>query len=292
MTMMLVKGRYEIKNFEPDGDTVHFLPDDPGFWPELPGEHKVKRNAHGGAGLRLDGIDALETHYQGVGPDFVHQPLDLGAHAARDALLTWLGFTDVTRGADEKVTSATPDTVPGFVLAGGADTYGRCIALVGRGTPTPDARSGTMIRVDVPLLRQSANHELLSRGLVYPTFYSNLPRELRLDMAATARQAQAAKAPGSVWATDVTHSGAEIEDLSSITDHLVILPKLFRRLADYLRLFGPSLDSLPAYLAGADDEFFLSEQTTSTRGLHRVIDINGGTVKLRPGIEDIVFVEK
>ncbi|MFD0526643.1 hypothetical protein ACFQ1I_04260 [Kitasatospora arboriphila] len=127
--MMLIKGHYQIKDFEPDGDTVHFLPDDPGFWLELPGDHKIERDPHGGAALRLDGIDAPETHYQGVGPDFVHQPLDLGAHAARDALLTWLGFTDVTQGADERVTSATPETVPGFVLASGADAFGRCIAM-------------------------------------------------------------------------------------------------------------------------------------------------------------------
>ncbi|MFJ6618035.1 nuclease [Kitasatospora sp. NPDC091335] len=292
MTMTLIKGRYQIKNFEPDGDTVHFLPDDPGFWPELPGEHRVKRDVHGGASLRLDGIDALETHYQGAGPDFVHQPLGLGAHGARDALLAWLGFTDVTQGADETVTSATPETVAGFILTGGADTYGRCVAMVGRGAPVPDARSGTVLKVDVPLLHQTANHELLSRGLVYPTFYSNLPRDLRLDMAATARQAQAAKAPGSVWANDVTHSGATIEDLGSLTDDLVILPKLFRRLADYLRLFGPALDCLPAYLAGAGDEFFLSDQSTSTVGLQRVVDVHDDTVKLRPGIEDIVFVEK
>ncbi|GAA1095870.1 MULTISPECIES: nuclease [Kitasatospora] len=292
MTMMLIKGHYQIKDFEPDGDTVHFLPDDPGFWLELPGDHKIERDPHGGAALRLDGIDAPETHYQGVGPDFVHQPLDLGAHAARDALLTWLGFTDVTQGADERVTSATPETVPGFVLASGADAFGRCIAMAGRGTPIPDAKSGTIIKVDVPLLHQTANHELLARGLAYPTFYSKLPKELRLDMAATARAAQAAKVPGSVWAYDATNSGAKIEDLSSLTEHTVVLPKLFRRLADYLRLFGPSLDSLPAYLAGADDEFFLSEQRTSTRGLQRVIDVNDSTIKLRPAIEDIVFVEK
>ncbi|MFF4382502.1 nuclease [Kitasatospora sp. NPDC001547] len=292
MTMTLIKGTYQIKDFEPDGDTVHFLPDDITIWSQLPGEHKVKPDDHGGANLRLDGIDALETHFQGVGPDFVHQPLDLGAHAARDALLTWLGFTDVEQGADEKVTSATPEAVSGFILTSGADTYGRCVAMVGKGVPIPDAASGTALRVDVPMLHQTANHELLSRGLVYPTFYKNLPKELRLDMAATAQRARAEKAPESVWANDVTHSGATIGDLSSLTDQLVIMPKLFRRVADYLRLFGPSLEHLPAFLAGGDDEYFLSEQRNSTKGLHRIIDVIGDTIKLRPRIEDIVFVEK
>lgn len=289
MPMILIKGSYLIKGFEPDGDTIRFLPDDLTLWSKVPGTVKVK---NGGASLRLDGIDALETHYQGVGPEFAHQPLDLGAHAARDFLLDWLGFTDVQRGGDEKVTSATPETVSGYILASGADKYGRCVALVGRGTPDPDAASGTPVIVSVPMLRQSANHDLLSRGLVYPTFFSNLPEELRLDMAATARLARAVKAPDSVWANDVTHTGAVIEDLGSLTDRLVILPKLFRSLADYLRLFGPSLDGFPAFLAGKDDEYFFTDPRFTTRGLQHVVDVIGNTVKLRPAIEDIVFLEK
>ncbi|MFE7591622.1 nuclease [Kitasatospora sp. NPDC057512] len=292
MTMTLIKGRYQIKGFEPDGDTVHFLPDDITLWSKVPGGNKVKQDADGSASLRLDGIDALETHFQGVGPEFTHQPLDLGAHAARDALLAFLGFTQVVQGGDEKVTSATPETAPGFILTGGADKYGRCVALIGKGAPVPDADSGAALLVDVPMLHQTANHELLSRGLVYPTFYANLPKELRLDMAATSRQARATKAPDSVWANDVTHSGAAIEDLGSLTDDLVILPKLFRRLADYLRLFGPSLDHLPAFLAGGDDEYFFSDPRFTTKGLHRIVDVIGDTVKLRPAIEDVVFLEK
>ncbi|MET8545699.1 nuclease [Kitasatospora sp. NPDC004799] len=290
--MTLIKGRYQIKGSEPDGDTVKFLPDDITMWAKVPGERKVKTNQQGVASLRLDGIDALETHYQGAGPDFVHQPLDLGAHAARDALLTWLGFTAVERQLGETVSAATPETVPGFILTSGADTFNRCVALVGRGAPVPDAESGASITVDVPMLHQTANHELLSRGLVYPTFYKNLPKDLRFDMAVTAQQARAAKAPDSVWANDVTHSGAAIEDLGSLTDHLVILPKLFRRLADYLRLFGPSLDRLPVFLAGGDDEYFFNDPDRTTRGLHRIVDVVGDTVKLRPAIEELTFVEK
>ncbi|MFF2545739.1 nuclease [Kitasatospora sp. NPDC058063] len=289
MPMILIKGSYLIKGFEPDGDTIRFLPDDPTLWSKVPGGVKVK---DGGASLRLDGIDALETHYQGVGPEFAHQPLDLGAHAARDVLLAWLGFTDVQRGGDEKVTSATPETVSGYILASGADKFGRCVAFVGRGTPDPDTASGTSVMVTVPMVHQTANHELLSRGLVYPTFFSNLPEELRLDMAATARQARATKAPDSVWVNDVTHTGAVIEDLGSLTDQLVILPKLFRSLADYLRLFGPSLDGFHAFLAGKDDEYFFSDPRFTTGGLQHVVDVIGNTVKLRPAIEDIVFLEK
>ncbi|MGW7585796.1 hypothetical protein ACWGKU_28110 [Kitasatospora sp. NPDC054768] len=75
--------------------------------------------------------------------------------------------------------------------------------MVGKGAPIPDAESGAVIRVDVPLPHQAVNHELLSRGLVHPAFQRN-----------------------------------------------------------------------------------------STKGLHRIIDALGDTIKLRPRIEDIVLVEK
>ena len=74
-------------------------------------------NASGAAQLRLDAIDALETHY---GTPRTHQPLDL-AHAASAELLDWLGFNNVVRAQDETVTSSTPETVAGFILTRSAD---------------------------------------------------------------------------------------------------------------------------------------------------------------------------
>jgi hypothetical protein len=294
MPMLAIKGTYRIINTRPDGDTVSFLPQDPGFWCDVPGRNRVKRNSRGGGTVRMDAIDALETHYEGVGPDEVHQPLDLGARAARDELLSWLGFGTVLMDEKEKVTASTPETVPGFILASGADTFGRCIALVGRGDLPSGLKNGERTVVTTDHLHQTANHRLLELGLVYPTFYSKLPEELRADMADTTRQARATKAPNSVWAKDVTfESGARIEKLDSITEHQVILPKLFRRLADYIRLFGPSLSCFPAYLAGEYEEFRLSGQEESLHGLQQIIEItDNNTIRMTRLIEDITIVEK
>ncbi|KJS63303.1 hypothetical protein [Streptomyces rubellomurinus] len=299
MPMLLITGSYRILGDRPDGDTVHFTPQDPGFWCEVPGEHRVKRDEFGGASIRVDGIDATETHYKGAGPTFVHQPLDKGAHAARDEMLSWLGFSQVVQDPEEKVTASTPQTVPGYILTSGADLYGRCVALVGRGdapmignSPKP-ARSGTRVDVTVAMLNRTANHHLLARGLVYPTFYGNLPEDLRADMAATAQQARDDKVPGSVWSYDETTSGVKIDSLATLTDDQVIVPKLFRRLADYVRLFGPSLTCLPAYLAGGADEFHVPEQQDSIIGLQHVVEVtNGNTFRMTRPIEDLVFVEK
>ncbi|MFB7477133.1 nuclease [Kitasatospora sp. NPDC056184] len=290
--MLVIKGTYRIVDSQPDGDTVHFTPQDPGFWHDVPGGRRVQRNSTGGGTVRMDAIDALETHYTGVGPGTLHQPLGLGAHAARDELIAWLGFTGVVRNADEKVTASTPETVPGYVLAAGADVHGRAIALVGRGKPPAGTRSGERITVGVELLRETANHHLLARGLVYPTFYSSLPEVLRAELATVARQARVAKAPGSVWQHDVTTDGAKVNGLASITDQQVLLPKLFRRLADYLRLFGPALDSFPAYLAGEGEEFRVPEQRAAVRGLQHLVEVSGDTVRMTRPIEDVVLVEK
>jgi hypothetical protein len=101
MAMFLIAGSFHVTGAQPDGDSIRFTPHDPAKWDLITGT-RVKRNASGSAQLRLDAIDALETHY---GAPRTHQPLDL-VHAAADELLTWLGFGNVVRGQDETVTSA------------------------------------------------------------------------------------------------------------------------------------------------------------------------------------------
>ncbi|WP_328929727.1 histidine phosphatase family protein [Streptomyces sp. NBC_00190] len=93
MPTLLIKGSYPLIGGRSDGDTVHFQPDKKEEWQLVPGPHNVQHNGSGQAKLRLDAIDALETHSSRTGPE-VHQPL-LHAHAARDELTRWLGFTDV-----------------------------------------------------------------------------------------------------------------------------------------------------------------------------------------------------
>jgi hypothetical protein len=92
-------------------------------------------------------------------------------------------------------------------------------------------------------LRQTANHHLASAGLVYPTFYRSLFKDLRVELAAVAQQAQAAGK--GLWPQDVTISGVKITGMSSVTEEAVILPKLFRRLVDYLNLGMPVTPGSP-----------------------------------------------
>jgi hypothetical protein len=285
MPMLVIKGSFHVKGgAKPDGDTIPFTPDHPTDWKLVPGFRKVVPRADGHANIRMEGIDTLETHYAGQGAE-VHQPLRFG-HAAADELLNWLGFTDVHRNPDETVT-ATPDSVPGFILTSGADVHNRCVALVGRGAPP--APSGFEISVGAPLLKKTANHHLLTLGLAYPTYYTSLPAPLRDVLTAAVHQAQAAPAKG-LWPSDATMSGAKITGMSSITDEVVMLPKLFRRLKDYLDLGNPALSCFPSFLAGAADEFRILSTDTFVTGLQHIVEItNSNTLRMVHPVEDLVF---
>jgi hypothetical protein len=286
MPMLLIQGTFRILGAQPDGDSIRFTPNDPAEWNLVEGPHRVRRNAHGGAQLRLDGIDSLETHFTTAG-GIVHQPLDL-AHQAGDALTDAVGFSGVERNAEETVTAATPDETPGFILTRGADLHGRCVALAGSGdAPGP---SGQPIRVDEALLQQTVNFKQLQSGLAYPTYYKKLFPDLRNAMTqavAGARQAQRG-----VWQSDQTESGATIVDLQGLEDDVVLLPKLFRRLADYLELNhgDPSLAGFHAFLAQRDDRMFIISTAHST-GFDFVVQVDGQTVKLTRPPEDLVFEE-
>ncbi|MFI9111873.1 thermonuclease family protein [Streptomyces venezuelae] len=283
MPMLLIKGFYDIKDSQPDGDTVHFTAADPAEWGLVGGGggRAVKNSEVGLGKLRLDAVDTLETHY---GPAQDHQPLPF-AHAARDELLKSLGFVDVQRQSDETVTATTPETVPGFVLTRGADVHGRCIALAGAGAAP--GTSGREIDVDVAVLRTTVNHHLIGEGLAYPMFYRTLPTSLRVELAATAVRAREARR--GLWAGDVTTAGAKITGPASLTDDVVILPKLFRRTLDYLRLAMP-LSCYPAFLAGIQDRYSVLSTGERRAGLHHIVEVtNGHTVRMTHQPEDLVF---
>jgi endonuclease YncB( thermonuclease family) len=284
MAIFLIAGSFRITGAQPDGDSIRFTPNDPGKWDLITGDTRVKRNASGAAQLRLDAIDALETHY---GSPRTHQPLDL-AHAAADELLTWLGFTNVVRGQNETVTSSTPETVPGYILSRSADLYGRCIALVGRGEPPQD--DGSPFFVDVDTLRTTANHHLIQQGLAYPTYYRALFPDLRNEFTAVAGQARDGGL--GAWARDATTAGFDVAGRASLEDDIVIVPKLFRRLVDYLHLGDDSMAGFPAFLDQAADKFFVLSTGHSTTGLDAVVEVIGNDVKMTRPIEDLVFDEK
>src|SRR5690348_3225122 len=75
---------------EPDGDTMKFAPADQELVWKIPRRSGRPPNINRrGISVRLEAIDALETHFNGT-----HQELT-GGKKARDTLLAKLGFTNI-----------------------------------------------------------------------------------------------------------------------------------------------------------------------------------------------------
>jgi endonuclease YncB( thermonuclease family) len=286
MPLSIIKGHYRIQNSEPDGDSVHFHPTNPDAFTTLHlGAHL---SGQGATQLRLEAIDALETHYSPrvAGGFLQHQPLGL-AHAAAAHLLQLLGFSDVQRDG-ERVTSSTPAQTEGYILTRFADKYGRAVSFAYAGQSDHQDLSGVF--VDEQLLQASVNFQLVADGLVYPTYYSKLFPDLRNALTAAATQARSDQK--GVWEDDATTSGATITSLDALNDQLVILPKLFRRLIDYLALGAGdiSLAGFLAFLASRDDRLFVISDAHPT-GLDNITRVDGQSVRLLHPPEDLIFIE-
>jgi endonuclease YncB( thermonuclease family) len=289
MPMTLIQGKFRVIQTAPDGDSIRFYANNPQLWKKI--SRSIRTNATGGVQLRLDSIDTLETHFSPKGGSIggmQHQPLEY-AHEAAEELLKFLGFSKVTRSSSEKITSATPDEVPGFILTRFADMYGRGVAFAFKGETKEE--DGSDVLLDKSLLPKSANYHLLNTGLAYPTFYSKLYPDVRSQLAQAAQAARSANK--GLWKEDKTSSGFVLESLKTITDEAVILPKLFRRLLGYLSINDGSvaLDGFKSYLESLNDKLIILPDGHVT-GFDYVVNVEGQNLKLTQQPENLVFIEK
>jgi hypothetical protein len=144
--------------------------------------------------------------------------------------------------------------------------------------------------VDVDVLRTTANHHLITQGVVHPTYHRALFPDLRNELTAVAKQAR--NGGLGVWAGDATTSGFDVTGLDVRQDDIVIVPKLFRRLVDYLHLGDDSMAGFSAFLDQAADKFFVLSTGHSTTGLDAIVEVTGNNVEMTRPIEDLVFDEK
>ena len=166
---------------------------------------------------------------------------------------------------------------PGHILTRFADKYGRAVAFAFAGTT--DGPDLAPVFVDAAAIAGSTNHQLLASGLVYPTYYSKLFVDLRAALNQAVAEARAADR--GVWPNDLTTKGVTVDGLAVLTDTAVLLPKLFRRLVDYLSINSGdvSLAGLPAYLATRDDRVIVA----STGQVHWLRQHPRGRRADRPG---------
>ncbi|MGW0807347.1 lamin tail domain-containing protein [Nonomuraea sp. NPDC002799] len=273
---------------EPDGDTVKFKPDSPALVEALPRRSGRPPNIGArGISVRLEAIDALETHFEGT-----HQE-PAGADAARDELLRLLGFTNVRFWDDlpNRVRSCDQDSLRGHVLTNGIDANGRLIAFVYAGDHT--GVDGAGVFVDPALADASVNGTLLAAGQVYPAFYATLPAGLRAHLAEVSQAARRKAVATGIWprSTADPNAPAAVGTLAD-AEGLVMWPKLFRRIVPYLAAGFTSFDGFDTWLRAdpvhRDDELYLIER--AERGnLHDVVRAAGQQLQLTMWPEEFII---
>jgi hypothetical protein len=297
---VVITGKYRIRNNgngqqpRPDGDTIKFIVDKPDLVRRLPRfggvKPKISKKTNS-ISLRLEAIDALETHYptdNGHGPE-VHQSKGL-ALEARDVLVEQLGFSGVVFNEDSTVKSADKFSVDGYVLANGVENNGRVVAFAFAGN-RPPGPNGKRIRLDSQLMDSSANIKLLNQGLAYATLYQTLPLELIVharDLARVARQ----KKLGVFGAEDVgVLKSSRINGLSDLQE-MVMLPKLFRRLADFFVVAEDTLSGFDSWVQEdekRDDVLILPSGEVGN--LHDLYEVADDSLKLRSNPEEVQVLQ-
>lgn len=143
----------------------------------------------------------------------------------------------------------------------------------------------------MPELLRSVNYQLLAVGLVYPTFYSKLYTDLRATLASAAVASRASLA--GVWGDDVTFEGFELLSRQQLMDSVIVMPKLFRRFAEYLAADptgGVDLADFSTFLIARADQLYLPPDPTLTT-LDTLVRVAGQRASLTLEPEQIVFVE-
>jgi hypothetical protein len=197
--------------------------------------------------------------------------------------LEGLGITDVEWNETRTTVTAANDGTEGYILSRAVEEYGRPVAFVYTGTSPEE--DGSEIFLDADRVRQSLNHRALEEGLAYPTYYKGLFHDLR--EALTKAVSHAREAQLGVWAEDRTNAGFEVEGLRSITDEHVVLPKLFRRLAEYLEV-GGSVAGFEEFLEARDEEVIVISTVHPTH-FDTVVEVEGNTVRMTEPPENLLF---
>jgi endonuclease YncB( thermonuclease family) len=278
---------------EPDGDTIAFRPTHAEDIRSLPlnGGIPAKFNMRGMVSIRFLDIDALETRFQGT-----HQNLAF-ANAARDHLLTALGFSNVAFYPDQpnQIESAESDTMPGFILALGTDVYGRVLADVFAAGVQPNCikgkSSGDRVFVETRDLDNSVNKSLLDAGLAYAELYTTTPIQIARHMANAAKAAREFQL--GLWAEEAmnAHQWATLVDLAAL-ETLVLFPKLFRRLVAFFAEGNSALRDFDAWLRreplSRDDRLLLPMGEIGN--MHDLFVVEGHRMRMTCNPEDVVFL--
>jgi endonuclease YncB( thermonuclease family) len=276
MPFTLIKGTFHVVGYSPDGDSIRFQARDNANWNKLGGP-PVSLNGRNHAQLRLEAIDTLETHYQGS-----HQPLEL-ALAALNSLMDNLNIENLMWNPSHTMVTSASDGVDGYILSREVEPNHRPVSFAFAGDT--ERADGSEVYLEKPLLKESVNYKQLAAGMAYPTYYRGLFSDLRKALTEAAQNARSAGL--GIWPQDKTETGAPISGLQSIEEDHLLLPKLFRRLAEHLE-GGGSIDGFKNFLASKQEKIIIIPTVHPTH-FDTVVEIDGNVVKLTFPPESIMF---
>jgi hypothetical protein len=273
----IIKGTFHVKGFLPDGDSIRFQAENPAVWATFSWSSAAAKKSKLKQ-LRLEAIDAIETHYEGF-----HQPRTFGI-GALEQLLKHLNITETEYSMAVSVITRANDGQLGFIATDGLDQFDRPISFIF----PPDAPlvDGQMLVASELPLELSVNFKLCRDGLVYPTFYTTTEPLIATLFADATREARAAKR--GLWVIDRSDDFT-IWDLNTLFNDILILPKLFRRLIVYFDNY-PDWSELPAYMKRNGDKLRLADGSDTT--FDKIVEIKGRRIRLLQRPEDLFFVPK
>lgn len=279
MGFYLIRGTFQVVNYSPDGDSIRFKADSPANWHLLEG-NSVALNGSGHAQLRLEAIDTLETHYQSF-----HQPLEL-ALGATEFLLGKLGITDVVWNAAHTRIISANDGTAGYIIARAVERNHRPISFVfAADDSTEDNWSPVILTPE--RLKDSLNYTSIEAGMAYPTYYQGLFPDLRAALTQGAADARAAGR--GIWKFDQTTAGFTVPNIQVLEENIVIMPKLFRRLIEYLE-GGGAVAGFKDYLQSLNEGITIISSTHFTH-FDYVVEVEGNKVRMTEPPENLIFAE-
>ncbi len=276
----VIAGTFHVKGFSPDGDSIRFQAKDQSHWEFFTwkGDAAAKKDDKRKQ-LRVESIDALETHYEGY-----HQPRTF-ALAALESLLEMIGIKNVIYSLSQTKIVDADDGKSGFIASASIDPFGRPVSYLF--PKTANLTDGAMVDSASLPIEDSLNFELAREGLVYPTFYIGTDRVFAEKIRAVV--ARARKTKRGIWSIDRT-SDFTLYDIRTLQEDILILPKLFRRL---VKFFDNNSDfgMLSDYMKRQKDKLELWDGTKKD-SLADLMKISGRRIQMKTPVEDILFKPK
>lgn len=274
----VIAGTFHVKGYQPDGDSIRFQANKPENWDFFKWSTEAEKNARKKQ-LRIESIDAMETHYEGY-----HQPRPF-ALAALESLLELLNIHSVTYSLSVTQIVDADDGKAGFIAAASTDRFGRPVSYVfPRSAKLSD---GAVMDSETLPIDRSINFLLAREGLVYPTFYTTTDRVFAEKIRAVISRAR--KTKRGLWSIDRT-SDFMLWDVRTIQEDVLLLPKLFRRLVNFFDRYA-DFAKLEEYMAKQRDNLVLWDGTKK-KSLADLMTISGRWLRMKTPVENILFSPK